>query len=273
MFYDLKFIQNEVEVHPQEQLKLVCANISRSYPQYEVEYTEFSGSNGNRETNSSFRPFTLTLDLDVFFDNEKNGELLETELYSLFFIGKPYYLLHSKSPGKRFKVNPVSLEREDEYSSYTRYKAEFLVFGGCSESVSTTLSNYDLETDWQFSQGLVADDYEYSFSKNKFTVYNAGDFTVDPREQDLTIKIEGMSDGKCTIFNKTTGERFIYNKSIYSDKGEVLTLEGVYPKINGINCGIDTNHGLITLIPGENEIEIQNISRIYVSFDFRFLYK
>ncbi|MGM0122741.1 hypothetical protein IGI37_000107 [Enterococcus sp. AZ194] len=273
MFYDLRFIQNDVVIDPQEQLKIVCANISRGYPQYEVEYTEFSGSNGSRESNASFKPFSLFLDLDVFFNNDKDAELIETELYSLIFIGTPYYLIHSKSPGKRFKVNPVSLEREDEYSSYTRYKAEFLVFEGHSEAVSTTLSNYSLDNEWQFSQGILADDYEYTFNQNKFIVYNAGDFTIDPREQDLIIKVEGMSDGKCTLFNKTTGERFIYNGSIYSDKGEALTIEGVYPKKNGVHCGIETNHGLISLVPGKNEIEIQNISRMKVSFDFRFLYK
>lgn len=55
--------------------------------------------------------------------------------------------------------------------------------------------------------------------------------------------------------------------------GQTLSLNRVYPKLNGVNCGIDTNLELITLAPGINEIEIQNVANVKSSWDFRFLYK
>ena len=76
-----------------------------------------------------------------------------------------------------------------------------------------------------------------------------------------------------TIFNKTTGDRFIYYPSLSTNLGQTLVLDGVIPKLNGVSCGINTNHGLINLVEGANEIEIQNITRVKSSWDFRFLYK
>lgn len=264
-------VKNLNNLFIQYHFKLMSIGPNSVQPIY--EYEEYSGSNGQRIKNVNFKSFIFNMSFKIEVESKYDWQLILSELKGLLYTGKPYYIISSREPGKRYRVLPLPWEVQSIVMKKGIISLDFEVFEGHSESVSTTLSNYDLESDWQFSQGLVAADYEYTFNKNKFVVYNAGDFTVDPREQELTIKIEGMSDGKCTIFNKTTGERFIYNKSIYSDRGEVLTLEGVYPKINGINCGIDTNHGLITLVPGENEIEIQNVSRIHASFDFRFLYK
>ena len=85
--------------------------------------------------------------------------------------------------------------------------------------------------------------------------------------------MEGESEGNVTIFNKTTGERFIYYPEFSTLLGQTLTLDRVYPKLNSVNCGIDTNLGLITLAVGTNEIEIQNVTRVESKWDFNFLYK
>lgn len=69
------------------------------------------------------------------------------------------------------------------------------------------------------------------------------------------------------------GQRFIYYPEFSTLLGQTLTLDRVYPKLNGVNCGIDTNLGLITLAVGTNEIEIQNITRVESKWDFNFLYK
>ena len=130
-----------------------------------------------------------------------------------------------------------------------------------------------MDDEWQFSQNLEAEDYAYEFNKSRFQVFNAGDFTIDPREHDLKITLKGESLGNATIFNRTTGERFIYYPSFSNNLGQTITLDRVYPKLNGVNCGIDTNLELITLAPGINEIEIQNVANVKSSWDFRFLYK
>lgn len=267
------FNQNRKLFDPQEKNKIVCKKIERQAPVYEVQYEDFEGSNGSRESNASFRPFELILTFDIFYKDEYEKELIETELHQLIFPGYQYYITHDRSPGKRFKVNPTSFEYTEEENDYSTIEITFDVPAGCSESLSTTLSEFSLKDEWQFSQNLESEDYEYEFATSRFTVFNAGDFPVDPRENQLVIKIEGETSGQLTIFNRTTGDRFVYYKDLSTRLGQTLVIDRVYPKLNGSNCGKDTNHGLIRLAEGENDIEIQNIAEVKTSWDFRYLYK
>lgn len=273
MFYKLLFNQNGRLFDPQQKGKIVCKDIKRQAPIYEVNYEESEGSNGSKESNASFRPFELVLTFDIFYKNEYDKELIETELYQMFFIGYQYYITHEKSPGKRFKVNAKDFNYTEEENDYSTIEVTFDVPSGCSESLSTTLSNFSLSDDWQYSQGLVSEDYQYVFETSRITVFNAGDFIVDPREHNLKINIEGESDGNMTILNKTTNDKFVFYKPFSTTNGETFILDSVYPKINSLLRGKYSDHGLITLAPGENEIEIQNITRLKSSWDFRFMYK
>lgn len=273
MFYKLLFNQNGRLFDPQENGKIICKEIKRQAPIYEVKYEDFEGTNGSREVNASFRPFELVLTFDIFYKNEYDKELIVTELHQTFFPGSQYYLTHELSPGKRFKVNPVNFEFTEEENDYSTIEVTFDVPSACSESLSTTLSEFSLSEEWQFSQNLEAEDYEYEFRKSRFQIYNAGDFKIDPREHNLKIVLEGESLGNATIFNRTTGERFIYYPEFSTNLGQTVTLDRVYPKLNGVHCGEATNLSLITLVSGKNEIEIQNVANVKSTWDFRFLYK
>lgn len=249
-------------------------NIMRQSPQPINEFVKYSGSNGARFLESSFDSFVFNLSFSIAAKTKDDLILQISSLYSFIYDDDKYYINYSKEPGKRFKVKPRPWEEESRGAYKKVIKIDFDVYEGHAESLFTTLSSEGFNDNiFQFGQGLPTEDYQYQHNKNNFIIYNAGDFTVDPREHELIIAIKGVSEGAVNVFNKTTGERFIYNGSLYSTKGEVLTVDGVYPKKNGVNCGIETNGGLITLVPGENEIQISNLSRTEVSFDFRFLYK
>ena len=259
------FNQNGRLFDPQENGKIICKEIKRQAPIYEVKYEDFEGANGSREVNASFRPFELVLTFDIFYKNEYDKELIITELHQIVFPGFQFYVTHELSPGKRFKVNPSNFELAEEENDYSTIEVTFDVPSGCSESLSTTLSEFSLDDEWQFSQNLEAADYKYRF--------NAGDFAIDPREHALKITLQGESLGNARIFNRTTDESFIYYPEFSTYLGQTVTIDRVYPKSNGVHCGINTNLELITLAPGINEIEIQNVANVKSSWDFRFLYK
>lgn len=273
MFYKLLFNQNGKLFDPQKKRKIVCKKIERQAPIYEVKYEDFEGSNGSRESNASFRPFELVLTFDIFYKDEYEKELITTELHQVIFPGHQYFVTHELSPGKRFKVNPANFEFTEEENDYSTIEVTYEVPSACSESLSTTLSEFNLSNEWQFSQNIEAADYDYEFKISRFQIYNAGDFKIDPREHDLRITLQGESLGNATIFNRTTDETFIYYPEFSSNLGQTVTIDRVYPKLNGVNCGIDTNLNLITLAPGINEIEIQNVASVKSSWDFRYLYK
>ena len=87
------------------------------------------------------------------------------------------------------------------------------------------------------------------------------------------VKASDSDTLKELTVDKSAGERFIYYPELSTMNGQTLTLDRVIPKLNGVSCGINTNHGLITLPPGENHIQIQNLTRVKSTWDFRFLYK
>lgn len=273
MFYKLLFNQNGKQFDPQKKRKIICKKIERQAPIYEVHYEDFEGTNGSRETNASFRPFELGLTFDIFYQNEWDKELMLEELRQVIFPGFQYYITHELSPGKRFKVNPVGFELTEEENDYSTIEVTFEVPAGCSESITSTLSTFDLKDEWQFSQGLESSDYIYSFEVSRYQVFNAGDFLVDPREHELKVTLQGESLGNARIFNRTTNESFIYYPEFSTNLGQTVTIDRVYPRLNGVNCGIDTNLNLISLAPGINEIEIQNVASVKSSWDFRYLYK
>ncbi|QQV81909.1 phage tail family protein [Enterococcus faecium] len=269
----LEFSDEVVELTNNSYLRLIEINIGM--PVAKNEFVEFSGTNGKRLSNSSFDAFPITLSFDIRSREQSMFDLVlqKTELRELFTREPEFYLIYSKEPGKKYRVVYDSIDDERKGVIYTRYTVNLEAIRGYSESIATTLTDFNLEEEWQFSQGLVAEDYKYTHQTSHFIIHNAGSFEIDPREHYLRIVLEGESEGNVTIFNKTTGDRFIYYPSLSTNLGQTLVLDGVYPKLNGVSCGIDTNHGLITLAEGVNEIEIQNITRVKSSWDFRFLYK
>lgn len=269
----LAFSDEIVELTNNSYLRLIDINIGM--PVVKNEFVEFSGTNGKRLSNSSFDAFPITLSFDIRSREQSMFDLVlqKTELRELFTREPEFYLIYSKEPGKKYRVVYDSIDDERKGVIYTRYTVNLEAIKGYSESIATTLTDFNLEEEWQFSQGLVAEDYKYTHQTSHFIIYNAGSFEIDPREHYLRIAVEGESEGNVTIFNKTTGDRFVYYPSLSTNLGQTLVLDGVIPKLNGISCGINTNHGLINLVEGVNEIEIQNITRVKSSWDFRFLYK
>ncbi|EGP4984006.1 phage tail family protein [Enterococcus faecium] len=269
----LAFSDEIVELTNNSYLRLIDINVGM--PVAKNEFVEFSGTNGKRLSNSAFDAFPITLSFDIRSREQSMFDLVlqKTELRELFTREPEFYLIYSKEPGKKYRVVYDSIDDERKGVIYTRYTVNLEAIKGYSESIATTLTDFNLEEEWQFSQGLVAEDYKYTHQTSHFIIYNAGSFEIDPREHYLRIVLEGESEGNVTIFNKTTGDRFIYYPSLSTNLGQTLVLDGVIPKLNGVSCGINTNHGLINLVEGVNEIEIQNITRVKSSWDFRFLYK
>lgn len=268
------FIQNNNIIPFTENDLIFCNSIERGAPSLDVKYIEHEGADGSGDSRARYKSFEITATVTLFHGNRHDKELKQQDMYSKLYPRASFYLVYDKAPGKKFKVRTTDCNQNETHNTHTEYSITFEVFEGCAESIGSTQNDrtIDFET-WQVQQGLFAEDYEYSFKRSRFKVYNLGDFTVDPRVHYLKIKLTGDSDGGVEIYNKTTRERFIYNKAISKNKSEEIEINGVKTYRNGVMSGIDTNGQLITLAPGENEIEINNVSAVNVTFDFNFRYK
>src|SRR5699024_1262774 len=139
----------------------------------------------------------------------------------------------------------------------------------------TTLNPYEWDVDlWQWGQGIPFGDVDYSYSnRSRFNIYNAGNITVDPRKvyMDLLITIQAVTNNYIEIQNKTTNETYRYDGKLTAN--DTLRVDGIRSTKNSLAVFRDTNKKLITLVPGDNEIEILGASKIEnISFDFKFDY-
>ena len=107
---------------------------------------------------------------------------------------------------------------------------------------------------------------------NTFTIYNAGNVTVEPESMYLRIIASVVtSSNNFTIRNKTTGDEFVLNRS---SSGYHVRLIGMIPSMGSINNIFrDTNRRFISLAPGDNEFEILNGTFNEIRFEFKYLYK
>lgn len=218
----------------------------------------------------NFGPFEFRL--KFYFDGRYDRKLALQEIQNLVHRREYYYVTHSFMPGMKFAVNKATIEKEQLFGNEFIFTIMFNCFAGCAESLLSTLSDFTvMEKSWQFGQNLVSQNYQYKHTRNKFPIYNAGELTVNPRQHYLRIRLKGESDGNLQISNLTTGDTFIYNQPIAL--ADTLTIENAIPKLNGVACGRDTNHRLISLKSGENLISIEGASSLSTEWDFYYLYK
>lgn len=218
----------------------------------------------------------------TFFLRHYHGEhdyfLLESELNAFLDSHEYFYISRNALPSRVMKVTIdgsfkperilgsmyAQLEVDARISSlpywrtkYTTQDIEANGYSGLVEKFGT-------------ADGINVDNTKYTFTETTFKVWNGGNVTVDPRNMMLNIKMFYVK-GTGSITNKTTGEKL----NIINDwKGNHLTIEGVkIIKATNVNALRDTNRKFISLVPGNNEIEIKGLEFTKISFDFPYYYK
>ncbi|EUJ47644.1 phage tail family protein [Listeria fleischmannii] len=231
-----------------------------------------AGLDGNLPVRNTFAAFPLTITFKLRAKDRYDYHLVKADLKSFLHQQEWYYIRHEKMPGRIFAVDDVSITNDRAGPITGTITLTFNCFRGYSESYGSTLDPFLFSTDkWAFGLHLpLGEDVSYTHTEKVFRIYNASDFTIDPRRRHkLDIALSCV--GQPTITNYTTGDYFTYYKAL--KKSDILELNGVYPYKNGTHCGVDTNRGVITLGVGWNELEISGAENIKVSFDFPFLYR
>ena len=107
---------------------------------------------------------------------------------------------------------------------------------------------------------------------SRFSVYNAGNVTVEPESMQITFNFTGVyTTGGFTIRNLTTGEEVILNRT---SNGSHFKMDGMLFSLGAINNVFrDTNRRFISLSPGDNQFEIVGGTFSQCWFDFKYYYK
>ena len=228
-------------------------------------------------TNYVDRPVELSMWINS--SDTTDYRLLRNELYALFDTGNAFYIEETRVPSRVLKVAvdesfiPDRLTVRNASVDVTCRTLDSVFW----ESKYTTLELHDSGYDaFAEKYGLVdnIDDekVQYRFTESNFTVYNAGNVTVEPESMMLNIIVNAVqSTNNFTIRNKTTGEEIVLKRA---STGSNFRIQGMVVSLGSItNIFRDTNRSFISLVPGDNQFEILNGTFEEIRFEFKFLYK
>ena len=204
-----------------------------------------------------------TVDVQYEYPGQKTGELN---------LGKPEYV--NGQQHKVVKVNAIDHEELLTNEFVIELETTDLPYG---ESVYTTKELNDtglsaLAEKYGLVDNIDDEKTQYVFTENTFSVWNAGNVTVEPESMYIYITLGLVTtDGSLKLTNKTTGETFAFNKAvtnrnIYLDGMNIM--EGT-----AINALRNTNRQRIKIVPGVNNFEITGATFSQITVSFKFYYK
>lgn len=214
------------------------------------------------------------------FHGEHDQKLLKSELYAMLDSQPYFYVSDDRLPTRVLKlaVDEPYLPDRINGSNISTLEFKCQIIG--LPFWRTKYTTQDVETkgfeaiaeQFGLADGLNIDYPKYTFTENKFTVWNGGNVTLDPRNMPLKIKLKHLlTDGNFKLTNKTTGETFEY----YAPRtGNTVDLDGVQAFVGyQLNRLRETNRKYISIVPGINEIEYSGGTMDDIQFDFPFYFK
>lgn len=224
------------------------------------------------------REITLKFQMEHFHDTF-DFRLQRDELYNIFSSHNHLYVSDNLVPTRVIKLQVDGQFTPERYG----YWYSTLEVTGKTTGLPfwrTKYTTQDIETlgfdaiaeKFGMADGLNIDYPKYTFTENKFIVWNGGNVTLDPRNMPLKIKLKHLlTDGNFKLTNKTTGETFEY----YAPRtGNTVDLDGVQAFVGyQLNRLRETNRKYISIVPGINEIEYSGGTMDDIQFDFPFYFK
>lgn len=224
------------------------------------------------------REITLKFQMEHYHDTF-DFRLQRDELYNIFSSHNHLYVSDNLVPTRVIKLQVDGQFTPERYG----YWYSTLEVTGKTTGLPfwrTKYTTQDVETkrfeaiaeQFGLADGLNVDYPKYTFTENKFTVWNGGNVTLDPRNMDLKIRLFRLkTDGNFKLTNHTTGETFEY---LASTTGNTIDLEGIQAFKGMLQNRLrETNRKYISLVPGLNEISYTGGEMINIQFDFPFYFK
>lgn len=203
--------------------------------------------------------------------------LQRDEVYNLFDEYPFLYVSDDTVPSRVLKITVDGSFTPERYGYwYSTFEVDARITG--LPFWRTAYTTQDIESSgysaivekYGMADGVNQDNAKYSFETKTFNVWNGGNVTVDPRNMILLIKMFYVK-GTGSIINKTTGDKF----TVINDwKGNHLTIDSTkIIKATNVNALRDTNREFISLVPGNNEIEVTGLDFTKVELTFPYYYK
>ena len=218
-------------------------------------------------------------------------DLIEGEKYTLTFFAQPgasvnamnyNYLMREGQSNVKLPAPEVTLNHGIRTGTvyYNKYDITFTAefSGNCSVLIGGNISTGTNTWIYLSYPRLYKGTESKSWSEvipnggpTSFTVYNAGNVTIEPESMYLDIGMWRVTtSGGFKIRNETTGEEHIIN-SEHARRN--LSLNGMSVLSGSLNNFRNTNRRFISLVPGDNRFTVSGGTFEEITIDFKFLYK
>ena len=240
---------------------------------------EVDGRSGVVDYGFNYTDRPVSLFLRIKAADKIDFRLLRNEVFATFDVGSAFYVAEADVPSRVLKVvvdeSYIPDRLTEEYADFDiNCRTLDSVFW---ESKYTTLELHDSGYSATAEKyGLVdnIDDekVQYRFTESDFTVYNAGNVTVEPESAFLEISVRNaVITNHLKIKNLTTNEEIIISDGF--GQARHYEIFGMTIRRAGTNIFRDTNRKFISLIPGNNVFEITGASFDSVWMNFKYYYK
>jgi len=242
-------------------------------PETEIMSQTTEMIDGSKFMGARYRERKMKAGLNFLTDQFGLWDFYRNRLFRAIKSKQPFFIVRDLEQGKRWTViceNGFSVER-DAVRGFA--SIDFISFSPYAESLVETSANFVFNNNktLQFDMGLVnSERLKYKHTTNRFTIYNAGDVTIDPRQHYFIVRMHVNSNASWSIVNHTTKDNLTIKKQV--TPSDLVAINGHYVGVNNIRITRDTNFGVITLLPGDNDIEISGAGVTDIEFYFRFLY-
>ena len=243
-------------------------------PQKESDKMKIKGQFGVRHYNKSYtergcqlRVLVDTGDIDGVYEKRN-------ELYALFGRLEDFYIIYSREPGIRRRVEYENMKiNRPPGSLLFEIIVEFSIPDGFGESIFTSLDAKEWDTN-KFAWGMNLewdDKYDYTFKEKLFYFKNIGSMEINPAQHDITWRIK-CDPRYLKITNFTTNDSLtIYNPGAVSQG--IIVIKGLHIEDEyGRNLVRHADAGEIHLVPGINQIKIESSTFHWCEVNTRFYY-
>ena len=223
--------------------------------------------------------------------NEIAFDLIAGEEYTLTYFAQPSalitamdynWLIRSGQPNLKLPTPKVTLNHgirtgTTYYNKYDiTFTAEFtgkcsVIIGGNLASGSQSFLYFSYPRLYKGAESKSWSEVIPDGGTTSFTVYNAGNVTIEPESMYLNIGMRYVTtSGGFKIRNETTGEEHIINSA---HERRHLRLNGMVVTSGNLNNFRNTNRRFISLSPGDNKFTVSGGTFEEIEIDFKYLYK
>lgn len=243
-------------------------------PQKESDKMKIKGQFGVRHYNKSYTERGCQLRVLVDTGDIEGVYEKRNELYALFGRLEDFYIIYSREPGIRRRVEYENMKvNRPPGSLLFEIIVEFSIPDGFGESIFRSLDAKEWDTNkFAWGMGLEWDDkYDYTFKEKIFYFKNIGSMEINPAQHDITWRIK-CDPRYLKITNFTTNDSLtIYNPGAVSQG--IIVIKGLHIEDEyGRNLVRHADAGEIHLVPGINQIKIESSSFNWCEVNTRFYY-